>query len=271
VVARHVYGGKVGVGFVAAIVAAANAGGAGSVVGDTTTTMMWLHGVSPLLLLKAFVPSIVALAVFGVICAVNQNRLAPVERHDGPRLAIDWPRVIIVLAVLATIIVANVMTNAYAPQMADVAPVLGLAIWIALLICTRMRAHDWAITPAAFKGAMFLVALVALASLMPVASLPPPSWLSTFGLGVLSAVFDNIPLTALALKQGGYDWPLLAFSVGFGGSMAWFGSSAGVAISGQFPEARSVLRWVREGWPVILAYLVAFGVSVALMGWTPAG
>jgi Na+/H+ antiporter NhaD/arsenite permease-like protein len=44
------------------------------------------------------------------------------------------------------------------------------------------------------------------ASLMPVEQLPAASWQTTFGLGFLSAVFDNIPLTALALKQGGYDW-----------------------------------------------------------------
>ena len=47
VMARHVYQGQVGVGFLASIVAAANAGGAGSVIGDTTTTLMWLKGVSP--------------------------------------------------------------------------------------------------------------------------------------------------------------------------------------------------------------------------------
>ena len=61
-----------------------------------------------------------------------------------------------------------------------------------------------------------------------------------FGLGFVSAVFDNIPLTALALRQGGYDWGMLAYAVGFGGSMIWFGSSAGVALSNIFPRrARS--------------------------------
>jgi hypothetical protein len=59
--------------------------------------------------------------------------------------------------------------------------------------------------------------------MMPVEKLPLPPWESAFGLGFLSAVFDNIPLTALALKQGGYDWGFLAFTVGFGGSMIWFG------------------------------------------------
>ena len=55
IVARGVYQGRVGIGFLASIVAAANAGGAGSVIGDTTTTMLWLGGVSPLALLPAFI------------------------------------------------------------------------------------------------------------------------------------------------------------------------------------------------------------------------
>lgn len=110
----------------------------------------------------------------------------------------------------------------------------------------------------ASKGALFLVTLVALASLMPVDRLPEASALSTLGLGFLSAVFDNIPLTALALNQGGYDWALLAYAVGFGGSMVWFGSSAGVALSNLFPEARSVFAWLREGWFVPVAYVAGF-------------
>ena len=71
----------------------------------------------------------------------------------------------------------------------------------------------------------------------------------------MSAVFDNIPLTALALKQGGYDWGFLAYAVGFGGSMIWFGSSAGVALSNQFPEAKSAIAWLRGGWHVAVAYV----------------
>ena len=93
---------------------------------------------------------------------------------------------------------------------------------------------------------------------MPVEKLPAASWQTTFGLGFVSAVFDNIPLTALALKQGGYDWGMLAYAVGFGGSMIWFGSSAGVAISNMYPEAKSVGQWLRHGWHVALAYVVGF-------------
>ena len=35
----------------------------------------------------------------------------------------------------------------------------------------------------------------------------------------------------------------LAYAVGFGGSMIWFGSSAGVAVAGLMPEAKSAARW----------------------------
>jgi Na+/H+ antiporter NhaD/arsenite permease-like protein len=89
------------------------------------------------------------------------------------------------------------------------------------------------------------------------------------GLGFVSAVFDNIPLTALALKQGGYDWGFVAYAVGFGGSMIWFGSSAGVALTNQFPEGKSVFAWLRAGWHVALAYVVGFAVMLAVHPWTP--
>jgi Na+/H+ antiporter NhaD/arsenite permease-like protein len=102
---------------------------------------------------------------------------------------------------------------------------------------------------------------------MPLKSLPDPSWQSSFGLGLLSSVFDNIPLTALALEQGGYDWALLAFAVGFGGSMTWFGSSAGVAITNEYPEARSLRRWISQGWFVPVGYAVGFFLMLGLWGW----
>ena len=105
---------------------------------------------------------------------------------------------------------------------------------------------------------------------MPVEKLPVASWQTAFGLGFVSAVFDNIPLTALALKQGGYDWGMLAYCVGFGGSMIWFGSSAGVALSNMFPEAKSV--GTLAGWRLARRRSLtssAFIVLMAILGWRP--
>jgi hypothetical protein len=63
---------------------------------------------------------------------------------------------------------------------------------------------------------------------------------------------------------------MLAYSVGFGGSMIWFGSSAGVAITNKFPDARNVVLWVKNGWHVAVAYVLGFFILYFIMGWEPA-
>jgi Na+/H+ antiporter NhaD/arsenite permease-like protein len=267
--ARVVFRGRVHIGYLAAIVAASNAGGAGSVVGDTTTTMMWIDGVSPLVVLDAYVAAVVALAVSGLVAARQQHAHAPIVRSQGEAVPVDWARIGIVAFILVAAILANVIANLRFPAVLDRFPVIGAAVWVAILVCVPIRKPDWSLLPEAFKGTIFLLALVTSASLMPVEKLPAASWQTAFGLGWISAVFDNIPLTALALKQGGYDWGMLAFTVGYGGSMIWFGSSAGVAISNMYPEAKSVGRWVRHGWHVALAYVIGFAVFMLLVGWHP--
>ena len=179
------------------------------------------------------------------------------------------PTSAIVAAILVIAITANVIANLKFPAVLDVVPVIGLAVWIVILATAPLRQPDWKIMPETFKGTIFLLALVTNASFMPVEQLPLASWQTALGLGFLSSVFDNIPLTALALKQGGYDWGFLAYCVGFGGSMIWFGSSAGVAISNMYPEAKSVGRWLRHGWFVAVSYVVGFFVMLAIVGWNP--
>ena len=257
-VASHVFKGRVRVGYLAAIVAAANAGGAGSVIGDTTTTMLWIAGVSPLSVLDAYVAATCALFVSGIPASLAQHKYAPIVKDPSPDLRISFRYVTVVIIVLAALIAANVGANLLDSKVLDELPLLGLAVAAAIFLTTPIARPDWSVVPQAARGALFLIALVSAASMMPVKSLPSPSWETTLGLGFLSAVFDNIPLTALAIKQGNYDWGMLAYAVGFGGSMIWFGSSAGVAVAGLMPEAKSAVRWLREGWPVVLAYVAGF-------------
>ena len=268
VMARHVFKGRVTVAFLAALVAASNAGGAGSVIGDTTTTIMWLEGVSALALLPAYfaaVPAFVIVAIFG---ARAQHRFQPCLDHDEPGHPLEWRRIGIVAFILFAAVAANILASTLT-EGEETAPWLGLALWAAILATSLIAKPDWSVMRQGAKGAIFLSALVAAASLMPLGGLPEPSWQTAFGLGLLSSVFDNIPLTALALRQGGYDWGLLSFAVGFGGSMVWFGSSAGVALTNAYGEGRSLLRWLREGWFVPVAYLVGFFVMLAAFGWNP--
>jgi putative effector of murein hydrolase LrgA (UPF0299 family) len=144
-----------------------------------------------------------------------------------------------------------------------------LGVWIAIIIGSLLTKMPWQEVPAAIKGTVFLLCLVTCASLMPLNYLPHASWVTAFILGFVSSVFDNIPLTKLCLDQGCYDWGMLAYAVGFGGSMIWFGSSAGVAICNKFPEGRNVGLWLKKGWHVALAYVVGFFVLYLTVGWHP--
>ena len=268
-IALTVFQRKVHIGYVAAIVAASNAGGSGSVIGDTTTTMMWIDGVSPFDVLHAYGGAVVALLVVASIAATQQNRLSPILANPIHSVKVDWTRLAIVVGVMTPVIVTNFVMNTQLTEIPDAFPFLGVAVCVAILLLAPVRAPNWSLLPSTVKGSLFLLSLVLSASLMPVSALPAASWQSTMALGFVSAVFDNIPLTKLALTQGGYDWGALAYSVGFGGSMIWFGSSAGVAISNLYPEAKSVGNWLKNGWHVTLAFILGFAALQLGLGWHP--
>jgi Na+/H+ antiporter NhaD/arsenite permease-like protein len=258
-IALVVFKNKVHIGYIAALVAASNAGGSGSVVGDTTTTMMWIDGVKPFNVLHAYVAAIVALIIIAWFGAHQQDKYQRIQKDATVGTKIDYVKLLIVLMMLVGAILSNFLYDM---------PALG--VWIAILIGAFMRKMPWHELSASLKGTIFLLSLVMCASMMPVEELPSASWVTALILGFVSAVFDNIPLTKLCLEQGHFDWGMLAYTVGFGGSMVWFGSSAGVAITNKFPEARNVVKWIKSGWYVITAYVIGFFVLYAIMGWEPA-
>ena len=183
---------------------------------------MWIAGVSPLSVVEAFVAAAVAIVIFGIPAALQQHRFSPIKKDPSRGLQIEWMRALIVAAILITAILSNVIANLKFPALLDRVPVIGIAVWAMLLLlrhcvgptgrsCPR---RSWARSFAvarnlrlddAGRGASVRLLADCARSRLP------------------SAVFDNIPLTALALKQGGYDWGYLAYTVGFGGSMIWFG------------------------------------------------
>lgn len=257
-IALVVFKNKVDIAYLAGIVAASNAGGSGSVVGDTTTTMMWIDGVAAADVFHAYVAAVPALFIFAYFAAKKQHAFQPISSDSDTSASIDWTKI----GVVVLILVGAILTNVYFDF-----PALG--VWIAILIGAFITKTHWAEIPNSLKGSIFLLSLVMCASMMPVEELPPASWVSALSLGFISAVFDNIPLTKLALDQGGYDWGFLAYAVGFGGSMIWFGSSAGVALSNMFPQAKSVGAYIKHGWFVTLAYVVGFFILLATLGWNP--
>jgi Na+/H+ antiporter NhaD/arsenite permease-like protein len=221
--------------------------------------MMWIDGVAAFNVLHAYVAAFTALLFFAWFASHQQDKYKQIQKDADLNAKVDWIKLLTVALILAGAILSNILYDM---------PALG--VWIAILISVFLRPAPWKEVPGAIKGTIFLLCLVTCASLMPVEELPNASWMTAFALGFLSAVFDNIPLTKLCLDQGHYDWGMLAYTVGFGGSMVWFGSSAGVAITNKFPEGRNVVLWVKKGWHVAVAYVIGFFALYLLLGWEPA-
>lgn len=264
VIAREVFSNKVTIGYIAAIVAVSNAGGAPSVVGDTTTTMMWIDGISFIDVLHAGVGSLGAMCVIVFFASKQQDKYQRITKDPPEGLTlktVKWMFLISVFWALGGAVVGNVLFDFPAG-----------GVWVGLLVGSFLLGKGktpWSETGHIVKETIFILSLVAMASLMPVKQLPTASATVAFSLGWLSSLFDNIPLTAIALKQGGYDWGVLAFSVGFGGSMLWFGSSAGVALCSEFPQGKNVWAWLKQGWFVPVGYVTGFLLMIGVMGWHP--
>ena len=210
--------------------------------------MMWLDGISPFDVLHAYVAAIAAFFVFAIPAARQQQQFSPIAERPSASVHLDVSRVIIVALILAGAIAANVYANTLAA---------GASAMLSVHRRHRHRASSCCSRPGAGRtggscrtrrrAPRSCCRWCSRASMMPVDSLPARLGANRPSvLGFVSAVFDNIPLTKLALEQGGYDWGVLAYAVGFGGSMIWFGSSAGVAVSNLFPEAKSVGQWLRR-------------------------
>ena len=164
-IAGAVFQRKLHIGYLAAIVAASNAGGSGSVVGDTTTTMMWIDGVHPLQVLEAYIAAGTAMLIFGIPASMQQQRYSPIVRDSPKGVVIDWARVFIVALILVAAIAVNVVVNVRFNEISDRFPFIGAAVWVALLVSVPLRRPAWEELPNALKGSIFLLSLVLAASI----------------------------------------------------------------------------------------------------------
>jgi hypothetical protein len=141
-----VFKGKVHTGFLAAIIAASNAGGAFSVIGDTTTILMWIDGVSPFAVDHAFIASAAALAVFGIIGALQQDRYHAIIGSAVEGITINYRKLFIVFLILVGAIATNYLMDFQAAR-----------VWIGIFIGATFRTTPWDEMRNAWIGAIFLM------------------------------------------------------------------------------------------------------------------
>src|SRR4051812_24126317 len=147
-------------------IAAAMIGGAGSVVGDTTTTMMWIAGVAPGQVFEAYAGALAATLVYGVAAARQQQAWQPIMKDNPVGVRLDFRRLVIVALILLSAIGTNIYLNLHNPELLEHWPLIGLSVWVALLATAGWRPPTWSLLPAALRGSVFLLSLVLCAAMM---------------------------------------------------------------------------------------------------------
>lgn len=278
--------------FVGLVVIAANAGGAWTVIGDVTTTMLWIqHKIGTVeVMQELFWGSLVCMLVPLIgFSFVMPGKLAPVESKRSVRPDIrpwhQWLFLILGLTALLGVPVFKTVTH--------LPPYMGMMLSLSVLwIVSELVGHTLGeetrsttgVLPALKRVDMssilfFLGILLAVGSLGATGMLHSVAiWLDSVlpnrdivavVIGLVSAVVDNVPLVAAGMEMYNLPmndrfWMLLAYCAGTGGSCLIIGSAAGVAAMGL--ENIDFLWYFRKItlWALI-GYLVGAGVVVATL------
>jgi Na+/H+ antiporter NhaD/arsenite permease-like protein len=246
------------------VIISSNAGGAFSPIGDVTTTMLWIGGqISPLNIMKqTFLASLVCMVVPTLI--INYMIKGKIELRANVENSLNFNtnsferNLIFYVGIGCLLFVPIFKTLTHLPPYMGMFLSLGIIWTLTELIHNKKHVNEKGIlsvshalrkidTPSIL---FFFGILLSISSLEVVGVLPQmaSSLNSSIGnlnlvaicIGLLSAVFDNVPLVAALQSmyslndypQDHYFWELLAFTAGTGGSCLIIGSAAGVAVMG---------------------------------------
>ena len=246
------------------VIIASNAGGAWSPIGDVTTTMLWIGGqISPLNIIKqTFLASLVSMVIPTLI--INYMIKGNIELKPNIENNLNFNKnsfernLIFYVGISCLLFVPIFKTITHLPPYMGMLLSLGIIWTITELIHNKKHDNEKGIlsvshalrkidTPSIL---FFFGILMSISSLEVIGILPQMA--STLNnsvgninvvaicIGLLSAVFDNVPLVAALqsmyslndFPKDHYFWELLAFTAGTGGSCLIIGSAAGVAVMG---------------------------------------
>ncbi len=269
----------------AAIVISANAGGAFSPIGDVTTIMLWLGGKFSAsdVIVQGFLPSLSILLISTFLLARRVK--ADTQDVEEERVVLTRGERFIIGTALASFSLPLIVS-----QM-GLEPYVGLLMGLGVVgVLTRFfrvvearKTHLDANIEKFLRGVDFAILLFFVGILLAVGALEhvgtlekisasifgedPEFWRLVAGnaiLGILSAIVDNIPLTAAAMHilktTDPGIWVLLALTVGTGGSLLAIGSAAGVVAMGMVKEL-TFFRYMRIATlPALAGYGAAIGI-----------
>jgi Na+/H+ antiporter NhaD/arsenite permease-like protein len=289
--------------FAGIVVIAANAGGAWTVIGDVTTTMLWIkHKIGPLEVMRdLFLPSVACLLVPLLVLSrfmTGELKEVPVTRNGEMEKGIqEWHRWLFILLGLGGLVSVPAF-KAYT----HLPPFMGMMLVLAVLwLVSELISHTLDEPTRSSTGVLavlkrvdmstilfFLGILLAVGSLGATGTLHKlAEWLDktvpnhdivAVVIGLVSAVVDNVPLVAAGIEMytmpvNDRFWMLLAYCAGTGGSCLVIGSAAGVAAMGLehinfMWYARKIAPWALLGY---FAGIAVFILQHWLMGMAGAG
>ncbi len=281
--------------FVGMVVIAANAGGAWTVIGDVTTTMLWIkHKIGTLpVMQELFAGSLVCLIVpLGILTMMMKGEVERpgVQESDIEKNIQPWHQWLFLSLGLAGLISVPVFKG-----LTHLPPYMGMMLSLSVLwLVSELVSHTMDEATRSSTGVLaalrrvdmssilfFLGILLAVGSLAACGVLSRSAeWLDqtlpnrdivALAIGLISAVVDNVPLVAAAIEMyqlpTNHDfWMMLAYCAGTGGSCLIIGSAAGVAAMGI--EHVDFLWYLRRISPIALAgYLAGAMVIIAQLAW----
>ena len=279
--------------FVGITVIAANAGGAWSPLGDVTTTMLWIGNqiTAGQIIKMLFLPSVVCLLLPLIIVSFRlKGVIQPSSKNTNHTLRPKFERTLVFcLGIGILLFVPIFKTVTHLPPFMAILFGLGV-LWIATEILHKQKDDDEKDSLTVARALQridtpsilfFLGILISIAALQATGQLTQlAQWLTATvknetaivtGIGLLSAVVDNVPLVAAA--QGMYSltqyptdhffWEFLAYTTGAGGSALIIGSAAGVAAMGM--EKITFVWYLKKiSWLALIGFFGGAGVYLLM-------
>lgn len=260
--------------YVVLVVFSTNAGGAALITGDVTTLMIFLAGkVAIPNLLLLVLPAMTAVLVLAWMLSLSLKSELTFEKHDY-----HFSRGDVMIGGLFFLTILGTIGGNVA---FGIPPVLSFLFGLSLMfMVVQFMNRDEPIldyvrriefdTLLFFLGVLLLVGMLkelGVLSYFPELYQYMPAMVANFVVGLLSALFDNVPLTAALLKSGIdmdlREWLTLTYAVGVGGSLLAIGSAAGVVAMSKV-EGLTFGTYLRYSGYLLVAYSVGFAGVVAV-------
>jgi len=266
------------------IIFAVNSGGVSLITGDVTTLMIFLDGkVTIANLLLLVLPSLTAVTVLALLLARNMRGTLTFAANDAPLERND--------KIIASIFLVTILTTLLFNALFQVPPVLTFLFGLSCMfliaqalvrktnknILNYIREIEFD-TLLFFLGVLLIVGMLkeigALHELTVIYNVMDTS-VANYVLGMMSAILDNVPLTAALLKaditMSTPDWLALTYATGVGGSLLIIGSAAGIIAMSKIKELNFISYLTMAGYLITaysLGYWLSYGVAfVVYNGW----